>query len=111
MTGLSRFSYLKVIARSSTSRCANESVDVRSAGEELGARYVMAGNQAGAKLRLAVEVVDASSDAHLWAENYEFTFSPRDGFRITRWPPARRAIRLGEALDVERFLLLSDVTL
>src|SRR5262249_46323055 len=40
VTGLSRFSYLKVIARSSTSRFASESVDVRSAGKELGARYV-----------------------------------------------------------------------
>ena len=49
VTGLSRFSYLKVIARSSTSRYANESVDVRSAGKELGARYVMEGSlrQAG----------------------------------------------------------------
>ena len=73
MTGLSRFSYLRVIARSSTSRYANEAVDVRTAGKELGARYVMEGNlrQAGAKLRLAVQLVDAVSGAHLWAENYE----------------------------------------
>ena len=46
VTGLSRFSYLKVIARSSTSRYANEAVDVRSAGKELGARYVMEGTSA-----------------------------------------------------------------
>ena len=44
VTGLSRFSYLKVIARSSTSRFASESVDVRTAGKELGARYVMEGS-------------------------------------------------------------------
>jgi len=71
VTGLSRFSYLKVIARSSTDRYANESVDIRSAGKELGARYVMEGSlrQAGAKLRLAVQLVDAVSGAHLWAEN------------------------------------------
>ena len=51
MTGLSRFSYLRVIARSSTSRYANEAVDVRAAGKELGARYVMEGSlrQAGAQ--------------------------------------------------------------
>src|SRR5438034_2795595 len=78
VTGLSRFSYLKVIARSSTGRYANESVDIRSAGKELGARYVMEGSlrQAGAKLRLAVQLVDAVSGAHLWAENYERIFSP-----------------------------------
>ena len=84
VTGLSRFSYLRVIARSSTARYANEAVDVRSAGKELGARYVMEGNlrQAGAKLRLAVQLVDAASGAHLWAENYERTFSPEAVFEL-----------------------------
>src|SRR4029077_5596039 len=67
VTGLSRFSYLKVIARSSTLRYANESVDVRQAGKELSARYVMEGTlrQAGGKLRHTVQLVDTSSGAHL----------------------------------------------
>ena len=84
VTGLSRFSYLKVIARSSTSRYANESVDVRSAGKELGARYVMEGSlrQAGNKLRLAVQLVDAVSGAHLWADNYERSLSPETIFEL-----------------------------
>ena len=32
--------------------------------------------QAGAKVRLVVQLVDAVTDAHLWAENYERAFSP-----------------------------------
>ena len=84
VTGLSRFSYLRVIARSSTSRYAQAAVDVRSAGKELGARYVMEGSlrQAGMKLRLAVQLVDTVSGAHLWAENYERTFSSEDIFAL-----------------------------
>jgi TolB-like protein/Tfp pilus assembly protein PilF len=84
VTGLSRFSYLRVIARSSTSRYASESVDVPTAGKGLGARYVMEGSlrQAGTKLRLAVQLVDAVSGAHLWAENYERTFSPEAVFEL-----------------------------
>ena len=84
VTGLSRFSYLKVIALGSTARYANESVDVRSAGKELGARYVMEGSlrQAGTRLRLAVQLVDAVSGAHIWAENYERTFSPETVFEL-----------------------------
>src|SRR5678815_5800585 len=39
VTGLSRFSYLRVIARSSTCHLANQAMDVRSAAKELGARY------------------------------------------------------------------------
>jgi hypothetical protein len=38
VTGLSRFSYLRVISRSSTMRYSNDSDDVRAIGKELGAR-------------------------------------------------------------------------
>jgi serine/threonine protein kinase/tetratricopeptide (TPR) repeat protein len=84
VTGLSRFSYLRVIARSSTLRYASEAVDVRSAGKELGARYVMEGSlrQAGSKLRIAVQLVDATSGAHLWAETYDRSFSPEAVFEL-----------------------------
>ena len=73
ITGLSRFSSLRVIARSSTLRWTSESGDVRSLGKQLGARYVMDGSlrQAGAMLRLVVQLVDASTGAHLWAETYD----------------------------------------
>ena len=84
VTGLSRFSYLRVIARSSTSRFAGQSVDVRSAGKELGARYVMEGSlrHAGTKLRVAVQLVDATTGAHLWAENYARDYSPEALFEL-----------------------------
>jgi adenylate cyclase len=38
--------------------------------------------QAGAKLRLAVQVIDATSGAHLWAENYERAFRPEAVFEL-----------------------------
>jgi len=84
VTGLSRFSYLRVIARSSTSRYANEAVDVRSAGKELGARYVMDGSvrQAGARLRASVQLVDANTGAQLWAETYERPFQAGAWFEL-----------------------------
>jgi TolB-like protein len=84
VTGLSRFSYLRVIARSSTSRYSQSGVDVRTAGNELGARYVMEGSlrQAGSKLRLSVQLVDGITGAHLWAENYERAFSPDAFFEL-----------------------------
>jgi TolB-like protein/cytochrome c-type biogenesis protein CcmH/NrfG len=84
VTGLSRFSYLRVIARGSTAKYSSESEDIRAIGKELGARYVMEGSlrQAGTKLRLAVQLVDAVSGAHLWAENYERNFSPEAVFEL-----------------------------
>jgi TolB-like protein len=84
VTGLSRFSYLRVIARGSTAKYSSDSGDTRAIGKELGARYVMEGSlrQAGTKLRLAVQLVDAVFGAHLWAENYERTFNPADIFAL-----------------------------
>jgi serine/threonine protein kinase len=84
ITGLSRFSYLRVIARSSTQRYSSESGDVRTVGKELGARYVMEGSlrQAGSRLRIGVQLVDAASGAHLWAETYERVFSPDTLFEL-----------------------------
>jgi TolB-like protein/Tfp pilus assembly protein PilF len=84
VTGLSRFSYLRVIARGSTAKYSSESGDIRAIGKELGARYVMEGSlrQAGTKLRFAVQLLDAVSGAHLWAENYERTFSPESIFAL-----------------------------
>jgi TolB-like protein/tetratricopeptide (TPR) repeat protein len=84
VTGLSRFSYLRVIARSSTLRYARTAVDVRAVGKELGARYVMEGSlrQAGPRLRIAVQLVDAASGAHLWAETFDRTFRAEEIFAL-----------------------------
>jgi TolB-like protein/Tfp pilus assembly protein PilF len=85
VTGLSRFSYLRVIARGSpTLRYTDKARDLRIVGKELGVRYVMEGylRQAGAKLRLAVQLADAATGAHLWAENYERTFAPETVFEL-----------------------------
>jgi TolB-like protein len=84
LTGLSRFAYLRVIARSSTARYAHETVDIRSVARELGARYVMEGSvrQAGVKVRIAVQLVDASSGAGLWAETYDRPFRSETVFEL-----------------------------
>jgi TolB-like protein len=84
VTGFSRFSYLRVIAPSSTLRFAREEIDVRAAGNELGARYVMEGSvrQAGSRLRIAVQLVDAATGAHLWAETYDRPFRPEAIFEL-----------------------------
>ena len=84
VAGLSRFSYLRVITHGSTLRYADQSPDVRVVGTELGARYVMNGSlrQVGARLRVAVQLVDAETGAQLWAETYERSFTPDAIFEL-----------------------------
>jgi TolB-like protein/Tfp pilus assembly protein PilF len=84
VTGLARFSYLRVISRGSTSRYAAESTDMRAVGRELGARYVMEGSlrKAGSTLRISVQLIDAVSGEHLWAETYDRTFGKEEDFQL-----------------------------
>jgi TolB-like protein len=84
VTGLSRFSYLRVISLSSTSQYAGKSVDVRAAGKELGARYVIEGSlrHAGPRVRIAAQLVDCNSGAHLWAETYDRPFCSQAAFDL-----------------------------
>ena len=84
VTGLTRFSYLRVIARASVRRYAGQAVDVRAVGREIGARYVMEGSvrQAGPALRIAAQLVDTSSGAHLWAETYSRPFHADAVFEV-----------------------------
>jgi len=53
-------------------------------GKTLGARYVMEGSLrlAGSMLRVVVQLVDASTGAHLWAETYDRPFRAEDIFAL-----------------------------
>jgi len=84
VTGLSRFSYLRVISRTSTRRYASGDADVRTVGRELGARYVLDGSlrQAGPALRVSVQLTDAASGANLWAETYNRSYQPEAIFDV-----------------------------
>ncbi|HBY64113.1 MAG TPA: hypothetical protein DEH78_30185, partial [Solibacterales bacterium] len=84
VTGLSRFSYLRVIGRGSTLRYAGQPTDLRTVGGELGARYVMEGSlrHAGNRLRLTVQLVDTSSGVQIWAETYDRAFDSRTLFEV-----------------------------
>jgi adenylate cyclase len=73
ITELSRFHSLFVIARNSSFAYRGESVDVRRVGRELGVRFVVEGSfrRSGNRLRIAVQLIEAASGNHLWAERYD----------------------------------------
>src|SRR6266516_2560722 len=73
ITALSRFRQLFVIARNSSFTYKGRAIDVRQVGRELGVRYVLEGSvrKAGNRVRIAGQLVDAASGAHLWADRFE----------------------------------------
>ncbi|HEY2822850.1 MAG TPA: serine/threonine-protein kinase [Candidatus Acidoferrum sp.] len=84
VTGLSRFSYLKVIAGNSRVRSSEEAGDARTAGRHLGAQYVLDGSLrlAGSRLRIAVHLVECETGTHLWAETYDREFRAEEIFEL-----------------------------
>ncbi|MGM0668783.1 MAG: hypothetical protein ACQET1_03640 [Gemmatimonadota bacterium] len=84
ITGLTRFTNLFVIARSSTARFKGERVDVREVGRELGVSYALQGGirRSADHLRVNAELLDVSTGAHLWAERYDRELTPGDIFQV-----------------------------
>jgi adenylate cyclase len=72
-TELSRFSDLLVIARNSAFQYKGKAVDIRQAGRELGARYILEGSvrRSGDRIRIAAQLIDALTGTHRWAERYD----------------------------------------
>ena len=73
ITGLSRFRSLFVIARNSTFAYKGTSPDVREVARDLGVRYVLEGSvrKAGNRVRIAAQLIDATSGNHLWADRFD----------------------------------------
>ena len=73
ITGLSRFRWLFVIARNSSFTYKGRPVDVKQVCRELGVRYLLEGSvrKSANRIRIAGQLIDAASGAHLWADRFE----------------------------------------
>ncbi|MCK1741181.1 winged helix-turn-helix domain-containing protein [Bradyrhizobium sp. 139] len=72
-TDLSRIGGSFVMAQNSAVSYKGRAVDVRQVGRELNVRYVLEGSvqRSGKRLRMNVQLIDARSGQHLWAERFE----------------------------------------
>ena len=73
ITELARFPEIFVIARTSSFTYKDKAVPVGQIAEELGVRYVVEGSvrRDDANLVITVQLIDATSGRHLWAERYQ----------------------------------------
>ena len=73
ITELSRFHDLLVISRNSTFVYKGKAVKVQDVGREFGVDYVIEGSvrKAGDRVRVNVQLIDAETDRHIWAERYD----------------------------------------
>ena len=73
LTRLAKISALKVISRTSSMRYASRPDDLREIAKQLGVANILEGSvqRAAGAVRVNVQLIEAESDSHLWAESYD----------------------------------------
>ena len=97
-TDLSRIADMFVISRNTAFTYRNKPVDTKQIGRELGVRYVLEGSvrRSGNQIRVNAQLIDAETDAHLWAERFDRDTD--DLFAVQDEITSRIAIALGSEL-------------
>src|SRR5438552_4865748 len=73
LTNLSKIGDLKVISRTSVMSYRGQTRNVREIGKALGVSNILEGSvrRSGNKVRVNVQLIDATNDEHIWAEDYD----------------------------------------
>jgi len=73
LTRLVKIADLKVISRTSTQRYQSKPGNLSEIGKQLGVANILEGSvqKAGDQVRVNVQLVNAQTDSHLWAETYD----------------------------------------
>ena len=73
LTALSKISGLKVISRTSTAQLKSKPANLAEIAQQLGVRNILEGSvqKAGERVHINVQLVDAESGGHLWAQSYD----------------------------------------
>src|SRR5437899_2218514 len=74
LTNLAKVADLKVISRPSVMQYKNSTQrNLRAVGKALGVAHILEGTvqRVGGRVRVSAQLIDASTDVHLWAESYD----------------------------------------
>ena len=97
LTQLAKISTIKVISRTSVMEYRDTKKNVREIGRELNVATILEGGvqRAGDSVRINVQLIDANTDEHLWAETYDRELSVQNIFAIQ----SEMASSIAEALE------------
>src|SRR6056297_1093692 len=84
LTQLAQLQSMRVISRTSVSEYRDSQRNIREIGRELGADAILEGGvqRIGDQLRINVQLIDARTDVHLWAQQYDRELTPANIFDI-----------------------------
>jgi serine/threonine-protein kinase len=112
INSLTELQQLRVIARSTAFRYKNKEVDPQAVGRELNVRAVLMGRvrQMGDTLNIQVDLVDATTGAQLWGEEYERKVSDMLSVKQTIAREVTEKLRLRLSGEDQRRLVKRDTT-
>ena len=75
LTKLADIGELKVISRTSTTKYASHPDDLKTIAQQLGVATILEGSvqKVGKQVLINVQLIDAHSDSHIWAQSYQRT--------------------------------------
>lgn len=84
LTQLAKLDVFRVVSRTSVLEYLDTPKNMRQIGEELGANAILEGGlqQAGNRVRINMQLIDATNDQHLWADTFERELTPENIFAI-----------------------------
>jgi len=84
LTQLAQLQSMQVISRTSVYEYQDTHRNLREIGRELGADAILEGGvqRVGDQIRVNVQLIDAHSDVHLWAQQYDRELTPANLFDI-----------------------------
>ncbi|MCH7643904.1 MAG: hypothetical protein IH974_03640 [Myxococcales bacterium] len=111
LTQISKISALKVISRTSVMEYRNTTKNLKTIGQELGAATILEGGvqRAGDRVRINVQLIDAATDEHLWADTYDRKLTAANIFAIQTEIATAIADALRATLSTEEQELLDTV--
>jgi TolB-like protein/Flp pilus assembly protein TadD len=108
ITVLAQSPGIQVIARNSTFKYKGQNPDIRDVGRDLQADYVIEGSvrPLGDRIRVTVQVIDAGTGAHMWADNYDRALA--DFFEIQDEVTMGIAAAVGDAVFKEEYSAIAQ---
>ncbi len=103
LTRLADVDSLRVISRTSVNEYRDTIKNAREIGRELGVSTILEGavQRSGDQVRITVQLIDAKTDEHIWAESYDKALTIQNVFDIQSEISSQIALSLRAALTTE----------
>ena len=84
LTQLAQIKSLRVMSRTSVAQFKNTTLGIREIAESLGVSTILEGGvqRAGNQVRINMQLIDAATDAHLWAQTFDRELTANNIFAI-----------------------------